>query len=146
MHARVEWQIRNVRVIYIGESHPGMLGENMPAAELAPLAIARFGLVIRADVFRATGDAYGVGLPKRKGIHGARGPASARVAVAVAHGDRLSGHGELDGSAKTRNAVVVFVSHMRLLDVSRQAHARLTMIIVYCHSYSSILLDFFSFQ
>src|SRR5438034_1390900 len=111
MHARLERQIRNDRGVYIGESHPGMLGENMPAAELAPLAIARFGLVIRADVFRATGDTYGVGLPKREGIHRARGPASTRVAMAVAHGDGLSAHGELDGSAKTRSAVVVSVSH-----------------------------------
>src|SRR5207244_1241397 len=111
VHTRPERQIRNDGGVYIGESHRGMLGENMSAAELAPLAIARFGLVIRADVFRATGDTYGVGLPQCEGIHRTRGPASTRVAMAVTHGDRLSAHGELDGSAKTRSAVVVSVSH-----------------------------------
>src|SRR5438034_3028456 len=121
VHAGLERQIRNDRGVYIGESHPGMLGENMSAAELAPLAIARLGLVVRADVLRATGDTYGVGLPKCAGIHRARAPVSTRVTMAVAHGDRLSAHGELDGSAKTRSAVVVSVSHRALPGVSRQA-------------------------
>src|SRR5439155_26070676 len=71
VHAGSERQIRNDGGVHIGETHPGMLGKNMSAAELAPLAIARLGLVVRADVLRATGDAYGVGLPKREGIDGA---------------------------------------------------------------------------
>src|SRR6266545_2468466 len=115
VHAGLERQIRNDCGVYVGKSHPGMLGKNVPAAELAPLAIATCGLIIRADVFRTTGDTYGVRLPKREGIHRARGPASTRVAVAIAHGHGLSADCELDGPAKTRSAVVVSSSHMRLL-------------------------------
>src|SRR5204863_8812611 len=105
VHPGPERQIRNDCGVHVREPHPGMLGENMSAAELAPLALARFGLVVRADVFHASGDAYGFGLPKREGIDRARGPASTRVALAVAHGGWLSAHGELDCSATTRSTV-----------------------------------------
>src|ERR1700694_5916908 len=111
MHSGLERQIRNDRGVYIGKSHPRMLSENVSPAELAPLAIALSGLVISVDVLRAAGDTYGVRIPKREGIDRARGPAPTRVAVAVGQGVRLSADGELDGAAKTRSAVAVFVAH-----------------------------------
>src|SRR6266700_1094884 len=101
VHPRPELQSREDRRIHVREAQSGMLAEDMSAAGLAPLAGTIRSLVIRADVVRAASDAQSVRLPQRESVHGTRRPVSARLAMAIAHRGRLTGHDELDGSAKT---------------------------------------------
>src|ERR1700693_2271057 len=101
MHRGLELEAREERRIHVGEPQSGMLAEDVPAAGLAPLARTLRTLVIRADGFRAAGDAQCVGLPQGKGIHGPGRPMSTPLAMAIAHGVRRAGNDELDCSAKT---------------------------------------------
>src|SRR5206468_1534778 len=88
-----------------------MLGKNVAAAGLAPLAVALRRLFIGADVFCAGGDAQRVRLPKRECVDRSCGPMSTRVAMAIAHRDRFSADRELDRPAKARTVVARYLVH-----------------------------------
>src|SRR3954469_17798599 len=111
MHAGRELVARDNRCINIGQPPTWMLGKNVPAAGLTPLAITARGLVVGTDVCRALGNAQSIGLPERERIYRPGGPATARVAMAITRRDRRTGYHELHGSAKTRSGITGLSIH-----------------------------------
>jgi hypothetical protein len=63
MHARLELYRRNDGGIDIDQVPGRMIGEEMPAARLAPLSEASVGPVMDLDIGRPLGDLYGIGGP-----------------------------------------------------------------------------------
>src|SRR6185369_8931374 len=86
--------------IDVGDTPARMLGEEVPAALLAPLAIAPRRLVESADAVGPARDPHRFGLPEREGVDRPRRPGAAGVAVAVAHRRRRARDGEVDGAAE----------------------------------------------
>src|SRR5438046_9311944 len=82
-----------------------MLRKHMASTGLAPFAVAHRGLVVGADVMRSLGHLDRRRLREAERVDGARGPVTARLAMAVPHGDRLAAHRELDGTAKAATFV-----------------------------------------
>ena len=56
-------KVRNDRCIHVGESHAGMLGEDVAATRFAPFAIAVRRLVVSADVVCSPRDPHRFGFP-----------------------------------------------------------------------------------
>src|SRR5438094_7402681 len=83
-----------------------MLRKHMASTGLAPFAVAHRGLVVGADVIGTLGDLDRRGLPEAERVDGARGPVTARLAMAVPHGERLAANRELDGTAKAATLVI----------------------------------------
>src|SRR5438552_9316642 len=111
MHAGLVRKVRDHRRVHVDQRPLRMVGEEMPAAGLAPLALAVRRLGERSDLVRAARDAQGVGLPEREGIHRAGRPLAARLAMAVAHGRRLAAHRELHGTAEAAAVVGLVFCH-----------------------------------
>jgi hypothetical protein len=78
-----------------------MIGHQMPTAFLAELAVAGFSFLEMSEMLLAPDDFYILRLPQRKRVDRARGPGSARFAMAIAHSFRRPLNLNLDGSAKT---------------------------------------------
>src|SRR3954447_9223871 len=95
-----ERKLRDDRGIHVGDPPAWMLGKEMAAAALAPLAMAPRRLVERADVLRTERDAHRIGLPEGECIHRPGGPGAAGLAVAIAHGGGLAGYGKVHGAAE----------------------------------------------
>jgi hypothetical protein len=72
-----------------------MIGHEMAAAFLAPLAKTPRRLVEGANVFRTLRNLDGLGLPQRKSVDRTCRPMAARLAMAIAHRGRLAGDREL---------------------------------------------------
>src|SRR6267378_1840947 len=81
MDARLVGKVRDHRRVHVDQRPLRMVGKEMPAAGLAPLALAVRRLREAADVVGTARDAHGVGLPERKGVHRAGRPLAARLAV-----------------------------------------------------------------
>ncbi len=77
-----------------------MLGEQVPAAGLAELAVALLGLVVGRKLVRSLGDLHRLGIPKGEGVHRGRAPGPAGRAVAEAHHFRLARDLDLDRAAE----------------------------------------------
>src|SRR5213592_3550497 len=71
----------------------------MAAAGLAPLPVAPLVRVVLADLVFSLGHLDRLGLPEGECVHRARGPASARLAVAVAGALRIPRDFNRDGAA-----------------------------------------------
>src|SRR5690349_2564468 len=84
----------------------------MPAACLAPLALASRRLGKAADVVRATRDVQRLRLPERESINRPGGPRPTRLAMAVAHRRRLARDGELHRAAEAAPFVRLVVAHV----------------------------------
>ena len=69
MEGRFELHGRNDGGIDIGQFPARMIGEEMPAAGLAPLSQAPAGPVVDPDIGRSLDDFDGIGRPERKGDH-----------------------------------------------------------------------------
>src|SRR5262249_55107809 len=91
--------------VYVGHSPGGMLGEQVTAARLAPLAVAGRCLAERRDVLGAARDLDRIGLPEREGIDRSGGPAAARLAVAITDRGGFAGDGYLNGATKAASLV-----------------------------------------
>src|SRR6266702_2149692 len=94
-----------------GEPERGVLGEHVPAAGLAPFAVAHRGLVVGADVIRAARDPHVLRVPQGEGVDRAGGPTPARAAMAITHAGRLARHGELDGAAEAAALIGLRIAH-----------------------------------
>src|SRR6266702_3092106 len=94
-----------------GEPERGVLGENVPAAGLAPFAVAHRALVVGADVVRAARDPHVLRIPQGEGVDRAGGPTPARAAMAITHAGRLARHGELDGAAEAAALIGLRIAH-----------------------------------
>src|SRR5205823_669262 len=77
-----------------------VVGEEMAAADLAPLPEAALRLVEDGYGIFSLGDLDCLRLPEREGVDGAGGPASAGCAVAVAHSHGRSFDRDLDGATE----------------------------------------------
>src|SRR5689334_12177682 len=82
-----------------------MLGEKMPAAHAAELAIAALRLAVSADVALPARHLDCIGLPQRERIDGRRRPAAARCAMTISGGDGLAFDRDLHGTAETASFV-----------------------------------------
>src|SRR4029453_2311069 len=82
-----------------------MVRQQVPAADLAELAVTSFRLVVDANVAFALGDLHRLGLPEAEGVDRCSRPAPARRAMAETCRGRLAGDGELDGAAETTSFV-----------------------------------------
>src|SRR5436853_7514391 len=100
-----------------------MIGEHVPAARLAPLAIARGRLVERTYAFRALRHLNRIRFPQRERIHRRRRPLAAGVAVAITHGDGRSGRLEAHGAAETASFVALLF-HARSSRVDEERVSR----------------------
>ena len=89
-----------------------MLGEDMTAANLAPLAKAFWRFVIRADVLCALRNLHVLRLPQGEGVDRTRRPMATRTAVTIAHAGRLTSHGELDCATETTSIVALWAAHI----------------------------------
>jgi hypothetical protein len=89
-----------------------MFCKNVTSAGFAPFSRAPGSLVVRADPVSALRNPNRIRLPQGKGIHRASRPAPARAAMAIAHGSRLAGYGELHCSAKTIALVGLSTVHI----------------------------------
>src|SRR5439155_13109681 len=105
VHGGLELQSRQHGREHVGEFQWRMLRKHMASTGLAPFAVAHRGLVVGADVIGTLGDLDRRRLPEAERVDRARGPVTARLAMAVPHGDRLAAHRELDGTAKAATFV-----------------------------------------
>src|SRR5579864_7104013 len=85
MDAGFERELWNHCRVHVGDSHAGMLGEDMSSTRLAPFTKAVRRFVVSADIVRTLGDAHGFGSPQRESVDGPRGPATTRLTMAVPH-------------------------------------------------------------
>src|ERR1700730_3799207 len=83
----------------------------MPAALLAPLAVADGSLVVRTDVCGAVSYFQRLRFPQRKRVDRSRGPVAAGFAMTIPHRGRLNRHLELDLAAKAAAFVNFSVAH-----------------------------------
>jgi hypothetical protein len=81
------------------------------STSLAPFAIALRRLVVGADVVRSPGDLHGLGFSQGEGIDGTCRPVPTRLAMAIAHPDRLTADRELNRATKTAALVRFPVAH-----------------------------------
>src|SRR5439155_13172769 len=86
VHAWLKVQPRNQRGVYIHKTHRRMFREQMPAALLAPLAIADGRLVVSTNARPTVRDSQCLRFPQCKGVYRSCRPVAARFAVAVTHG------------------------------------------------------------
>src|SRR6185295_282041 len=100
VHPGAERKLGDHGGIDVGNSPARVLGEEMPAALLAPLAIAPRRLVVGADALGPARDPQRFGLPEREGVDRSRRPGAAGFAVAIAHRRGRARDGEVDGAAE----------------------------------------------
>src|SRR4029078_1751757 len=118
MHAGLVRGVRNHRGIHVDEVPVRMAGEKMPAALLAPLALAFRCLGEDTNLFGTLRHLDGLRLPERKRVDRPCRPRAAGLAVAVAHRRRLARHPELHPTTETSTFVRLFVGHGSFLLVS----------------------------
>lgn len=73
---------------------------HVATAELTPLPVAPLRLAELPDVLCPAGDLHDIWLPERSRGHRTGGPAATGLAVAVAHGRRISADDNLNRAAK----------------------------------------------
>jgi hypothetical protein len=78
-----------------------MNGHEMTTAFSAILPLAEGSLLECSQMLGTAGDFNRVGLPERECVDRSARPGSAGLAMAVAHGFRLPGNLNMNGSAKT---------------------------------------------
>src|SRR6202165_1499796 len=83
----------------------------MPAALLAPLAVADGSLVVRTDGRGAVSYFQRLRFPQRKRVDGSRGPVAAGFAMTISHRGRLTRHLELNLPAKAAAFVNFSIAH-----------------------------------
>ena len=83
VHRGLELELWDHRGEHVSQLQWGMLGEQVPTAALAPLTQANRRFVVGANVVCAASHSDRARLPQRKGIHRARRPVTAGLAVAV---------------------------------------------------------------
>ena len=88
-----------------------MLRKDVAAACLAPLAMALRRFAEGANIFFSPRNSHVFRLPQGEGINGSRRPMAARIAMTIAHADRLSGHCELDRPTETTSIVAFWTGH-----------------------------------
>src|ERR1700738_2556198 len=88
-----------------------MLRKDVAAACLATLAIALRRLPKSPDIFFSPRDSHVFRLSQGESINGSRRPMAARIAMTIAHTDRLPGHGELDRPTETTSIVAFWTGH-----------------------------------
>src|SRR2546430_15992718 len=91
-----------------------MLRKHMPPTGLAPFAVAHGVFVVGADVIGTLGHLDSRRLPEAEPVDGAHGPVTARLAMAVPHGDRFATHRELDGTAKAATFVLTHSASIKV--------------------------------
>src|ERR1035437_10943361 len=99
MHSGRKRKRGNRRRVDIDQTPLGVPGEQMAAADFAPLAIVVLVLVLLADLVFSLRHLDRLGLPERECVGRSGGPASAGGAVAVARALRVARDGDLDGTA-----------------------------------------------
>ena len=92
-----------------------MLRKDVAAACLAPLAIALRRFAEGPNIFFSPRDSHVFRLPQGEGINGSRRPMTARIAMTIAHADRLPGHSELDRPTETASIVAFWTGHIGFL-------------------------------
>src|SRR5580765_2260676 len=107
-----ERKLRDHRGIDVGDAPTRMLGEEVAAAALAPLAIAPGGLGVGPDAIGAARDSERFGLPQREGVDRPCRPGAAGLAVAVAHGGGLPGYGKVHRAAEAAPLIALCVERM----------------------------------
>src|SRR5579863_6033362 len=112
MHAWLEFQLGQHRGIDVHEPHGGVVGKQMTAAFLAPLAEADGSLVIRANAAGAVGHFQRLRVPECEGIDRTCRPVAARLTMTVTHSGRLAGNFELHFAAKTAALINLFATHI----------------------------------
>src|SRR5262249_42370748 len=112
------------RRIHVHKSPFRVVGEQMPAADLAELAVASLRLVVDANSVLAPGDLHRLGFPEAECVDRRGRPAPARRAMTESSRDRLSGHSELDSAAKT-GSLVSLVHRYPLVSARPNKRARL---------------------
>jgi hypothetical protein len=112
MQAWNERHIGNDCGINVYQSKRRMLGKDMAAACLAPLAIALRRLAKDPNIFFSPRNFR---LPQGEGINGSRRPMAARIAMTIAHADRRARHGELDRTTETTSIVAFRTGHSGFL-------------------------------
>ena len=78
-----------------------MLRKDVAAACFAPLAIALRRFAKGPNIFFSPRNSHVLRLPQGEGINGSRRPMAARIAMTIAHADRLPGDGELHRPTET---------------------------------------------
>jgi len=89
-----------------------MLRKDVATACLAPLAIALRRFAEGPNIFFSPRNSHVFRLPQGEGINGSCRPMAARIAMTIAHADRLPGHGELDRPTETTSIVAFWTGHM----------------------------------
>src|SRR5262249_27656190 len=112
------------RRIHVHQSPSRVVGEQMPAADLAELAVASLRVVVDANSALAPGDLDCLGFPEAECVNWRGRPAPARRAMTESSRDRLSGHGELDSAAKT-SSLVSLIHRYPLVSARLHKRARL---------------------
>jgi hypothetical protein len=92
-----------------------MLRKDVAAACLAPLAIALRRFAKGPNIFFSPRNSHVFRLPQGEGINGSRRPMAARIAMTIAHADRIPGHGELDRPTETASIVAFWTGHIGFL-------------------------------
>jgi hypothetical protein len=88
-----------------------MLRKDVATACLAPLAIALRRFAKGPNIFFSPRNSHVFRLPQGERINGSRRPMAARIAMTIAHADRLPGHGELDRPTETTSIVAFWTGH-----------------------------------
>src|ERR1700722_8026422 len=107
-----------------------MLRKDVAAACLAPLSIALRGFTEGPNIVFSPGNSHIFRLPQGEGINGSRRPMAAGIAMAIAHADRLPGHGELDRPTETTSIVAFWTGHMESQLAS--GHSTRVLLTVQC--------------
>ena len=88
-----------------------MLRKDVATACLAPPAIALRRFAEGPNIFFSPRNSHVFRLPQGEGINRSRRPMAARIAMTIAHADRLPGHSELDRPTETASIVAFWTGH-----------------------------------
>src|SRR3954451_5168728 len=109
VHSGCKRKCRDRRRVDVDQTPLRVAGEQMAAADLAPLPIAPLVLVVLADLVFSLGHLDRLGLPEREGVDGAGGPAPTCSAMAVAGALGIALDGNRDGAAVALPFVGLFL-------------------------------------